>query len=141
MTKAGAPKLAKTSYVALADFRYALRRFFAFSETEAGNAGLTPQQYQALLAIKGARERDGLGIGEIAERLMIRHHSAVELVNRLENSGLVARTKDKTDARRVIVHLSAKAERIMNALAGAHLRELKGIRPALEQLFSQFDQA
>ncbi len=132
-------KLAKRSYEALADFRHALRRFLAFSEQAAGSAGLTPQQYQALLAIKGARKRDSLGIGEIAECLMVRHHSAVELVNRLEKSGLVIRTKDKEDGRRVSVRLTAKAERIMDLLASAHLRELQGIRPVLEQLVSQFD--
>jgi DNA-binding MarR family transcriptional regulator len=133
-------KFAKKSYEALADLRYALRRFFAFSEQAAGSAGLTPQQYQALLAVKGARERSDLSIGEIAERLMIRHHSAVELVDRLEKGGLVVRLKDKDDARRVAVRLSAKAERLMDGLAAAHLRELEGIRPVLEQLLGQFDQ-
>lgn len=133
-------KFAKKSYEALADFRYALRRFFAFSEQAAGSAGLTPQQYQALLAVKGARERSDLSIGEIAERLMIRHHSAVELVDRLEMGGLVVRLKDKDDARRVAVRLSSKAERLMDGLAAAHLRELEGIRPVLEQLLGQFDQ-
>jgi DNA-binding MarR family transcriptional regulator len=133
-------KFAKKSYEALADFRYALRRFFAFSEQAAGSAGLTPQQYQALLAVKGARERSDLSIGEIAERLMIRHHSAVELVDRLEKGGLVVRLKDKDDARRVAVRLSAKAERLMDGLAAAHLRELEGIRSVLEQLLGQFDE-
>ena len=133
-------KFAKTSYEALADFRYALRRFFAFSEQAAGDAGLTPQQYQALLAIKGARERSDLSIGEIAERLMIRHHSAVELVDRLEKGGLVVRLKDKDDARRVAVRLSPKAERLMDGLAATHLRELEGIRSVLEQLLGQFEQ-
>jgi DNA-binding MarR family transcriptional regulator len=142
MTTKGNPtrKFGKTSYQALADFRYALRRFLAFSEDAAGSEGLTPQQYQALLAIKGARDRNDLAIGEIAERLMIRHHSAGELVDRLGKSGLVVRSKSKEDARRVTVRLSAKAERIMDELASAHLRELKGIRPVLEELLRQFDQ-
>lgn len=130
---------AKQSYEALADFRYALRRFLAFSEQAAAVAGLTPQQYQALLAIKGAREQDTLAIGDIAERLMVRHHTAVELVDRLQRNGFVARRRDKSDARRVTVKLSAKAERTMNGLAAAHLQELKGIRPVLEQLLGQFD--
>ncbi len=139
MTKSSPRKLAKKSYQALADFRYALRCFLAFSEQEAGNAGLTLQQYQALLAIKGARDRSELGIGDIAERLLIRHHTAVELVNRLEKNGFVTRAKDKDDARRVTVALSEKAERAMDGLASAHLQELKGIRPVLEQLLEQFD--
>lgn len=140
MTKATPPRKFPTkSYEALADFRYALRCFLAFSEQAAGGAGLTPQQYQALLAIKGAGNRDDLGIGDIADRLLIRHHTAVELVNRLEKNGFVTRTKDKQDARRVTVTLSAKAERTMDGLAAAHLQELKGIRPVLEQLLDQFD--
>lgn len=141
MTKANlSRKLGKRSYEALADFRHALRRFFAFSEQAAAGAGLTPQQYQALLAIKGARERTDLRIGEIAERLMIRHNSAVELVDRLEKNGLLIRSKDREDARRVTARLSAKAERIMDGLATAHLRELEGIRPVLEKLLAQFDE-
>jgi DNA-binding MarR family transcriptional regulator len=131
------PKFAATRYQALADFRYALRRFFAFSEQAADAAGLSPRQYQALLAILGAR--GNLGIGDMAERLMIRHHTAGELVNRLEANGFVARTKDRDDARRVYVMPTAKAERLMAGLASAHLVELKGIRPVLEQLLDQFD--
>lgn len=133
-------KFAKESYEALADFRYVLRRFFAFSEQAAGSAGLSPQQYQALLAIKGTRDRSDLGISDIAERLMIRHHTAVELVDRLEKNGFVARVKDAGDARRVIVKPTAKAERVMDGLAAAHLQELKGIRLVLEQLLDQFDE-
>lgn len=133
------PKFRKESYEALANFRYALRAFFAFSEQAAEAAGLSPQQYQALLAIKGTREQSELSIREIAERLMIRHHSAVELVDRLAANGFVKRVKDENDARRVRVRPTAKAERVMDGLAAAHLRELKGVRPVLEQLLAQFD--
>ncbi len=132
-------KLAKQSYVALADFRYALRVFFAFSEKAAGEAGLSPQQYQALLAIKGTGDGRELGIRDLAERLMIRHHSAVELVDRLQANGFVTRTRSKTDGRRVHVRLTEKTERVMEALEAAHLREHKGIRPVLEHLMAQFD--
>lgn len=132
-------KFPQQSYKALADFRYALRRFFAFSEVAADEAGLSPQQYQALLAIKGAPGRSELGIQEIAERLMIRHHTAVELVDRLEKNGFVVRVRNESDARRVQVRPTAKTERIMDGLAAAHLRELKGIRRVLEQLLAQFD--
>lgn len=131
------PKFAKNKYEALADFRYALRCFFAFSEQAADAAGLSPRQYQALLAIMGARS--DLGIGEMAERLMIRHHTAVELVNRLESNDFVSRIKDREDARRVYVKPTAKAERLMEGLASAHLLELKGIRPVLQQLLDQFE--
>lgn len=139
MAKAARTKFPKQSYVALAEFRYALRQFFAFSERAADEAGLSPQQYQALLAIKGAPEGSELGIQEIAARLMIRHHSAVELVNRLEKNGFVVRMKSKVDARRVQVRTTPKTERIMDGLAAAHLRELKGIRPVLDQLLAEFD--
>lgn len=127
----------KKNFEALADFRYALRCFLSFSEHAAAQAGLSPQQYQTLLALKGARELS-LGIKNIAERLLIRHHTAVELVDRLEENGFVTRSKDKADARRVIVQPTAKADRIMDGLAAAHLRELTNIRPALEQLMAQF---
>jgi DNA-binding MarR family transcriptional regulator len=135
-------KLAKKSYEVLADFRHALRRFFAFSEQAAGNAGLSPQQYQALLALKGAGapERNTYGIGDIAAHLMIRHHTAVELVDRLEKNGFVRRNRDKADARRVCVEPTAKAERVMDGLAAAHLQELKGMRAVLKQLLHQVEQ-
>ncbi len=112
----------------------------AFSEKAAAQAGLTPQQYQALLAIKGARDQDELVIGDVAERLLVKHHSAVELVDRLQRNGFVTRAKDKADARRVTVKLSAKAERTIDGLAAAHLQELRGIRLVLEQLLGQFDE-
>lgn len=125
------------SFEALANFRYALRCFLSFSEIAAGDAGLSPQQYQTLLAIKGSGE-GRLGIKDIAARLLIRHHTAVELVGRLEENGFVTRRKCSVDARRVVVQHTAKADRIMDGLAAAHMRELKNIRPVLEQLMEQF---
>ncbi len=100
----------------MADFHYALRCFFApCASRRRASAGLTPQQYAGALPVKGARERSDLSIGEIAERLsMIRHHSAVELVDRLEKGGLVLRLKDKNDAPGCEVRLSSKAERLMD---------------------------
>lgn len=140
MAKAPArKKFPKKSYEALADFRHALRQFFAFSEQEANASGLSPQQYQALLAIKGSQKGNDIGIQEIADRLLIRHHTAVELVDRLVRNGFVTRVRDKSDLRRVQVRLTAKTERIMEKLAAAHLRELKGIRPVLDQLLDQFN--
>lgn len=139
MTTKKRSRLPKRNYEALADFRFALRRFFAFSEQAAAEAGLSPQQYQGLLAVKGAHGRSELSIQEIAERLMIRHHTAVELVNRLEGNGFVARVKRPDNHRRVDVVLTAKAERIMDSLAAAHLRELEAIRPTLDELLAQFE--
>ncbi len=119
-------------YEALAAFRYALRRFVAFSEAEAKAAGLTPRQHQALLAIKGTPEAShGLAIGQIADHLMIRPNSAVELVDRLAEAGLVLRQPDATDGRRMLVTLTARAESLLQSLSRAHLRELRANRSGL----------
>src|ERR1700742_1541303 len=101
-------KLNKAQYEALASFRYALRRFLHFSEAAALVAGITPQQHQALLAIKGYPKRDSVTIGELAERLQLRHHSAVGLVDRLAGEKLVVRKTSATDRRRVMVQLASR---------------------------------
>src|SRR5262245_41714946 len=101
MSKHAGKTLNKSNYEALADFRYAIRAFLAFSAAAAVKVGLSPQQHQALLAIKGSRDRSSLSIQEIAARLMVRHHSTVELINRLQKLGLVKRARDPLDGRRV----------------------------------------
>ena len=119
-------------YEALAAFRYALRRFVAFSEAAAKAAGLTPRQHQALLAIKGTPAAShGLAIGQIADHLTIRHNSAVELVDRLTEAGLVLRQPDATDGRRMLVTLTARSESLLQSLSVAHLRELRANRSGL----------
>ena len=120
-------------YATLAAFRLALRQFAAFSEAEAKAAGLTPRQHQALLAIKGAARTSpgGLGVGEIARTLLIRHNSAVELVNRLADAGLVQRLPDPLDGRRSLVAVTEQGERLLHALSAVHLRELRAMRPRL----------
>src|SRR5579862_5258142 len=97
------PKVTKAEYEALAGFRHALRLFLRFSEEAALAAGLTPQQHQALLAIQGFPERDYVTVGELAERLQVRHHSAVGLIDRLVTQGLAARRISETDRRQVYV--------------------------------------
>ena len=131
--------LTTANYHALAEFRYALRTFLAFSENAAGEVGLSPQAHQTLLAIKGSRNHERLNIREIAARLLVRHHTAVELVDRLENRGLVKRARDSDDTRRVHVLLTDKAERLLQTLSVAHLRELRAIRPSLVALLEQFN--
>ena len=84
--------LSKTDYETLAEFRYALRKFLGFSEAAASEHGVTPQQYQALLAIEGFPERNWVTIGELAEQMRVAHHSAVGLVDRMETMRLVKRT-------------------------------------------------
>lgn len=136
---ASAPRLTPADYELLAQFRYALRKFIAFSEAEAAAIGLAPQQHQALLAIKGTPDRDGLYIGEIADRLLIKPHTAAELVDRLVRMDLAQRLPDPADGRRVQVVLTEHAEQLLEDLSVAHLQELHSIRPLLTRLLGRFD--
>ncbi|MGE0289943.1 MAG: MarR family winged helix-turn-helix transcriptional regulator [Bradyrhizobium sp.] len=125
--------LADQDYVALADFRYVLRKFMAFSEAEAAEHGLTPQQHQALLAIRAA-PMDGATVGYVAERLLLKPHSATGLVNRLEVTGLVERTPAQHDRRCSTLTVSVKGRRCLDALSATHREEIKRLRPVLSQL-------
>ena len=129
--------MSKADYEALAAFRYALRQFLRFSEEAATSVGLTPQQHQALLAIKGFVGRDRATIGELAERLQIRHHSAVGLVDRLAALDLVTREHATDDRRQVYVALTARGAQVLEQLATAHREELRRIRPQLSLLLEQ----
>jgi len=129
----------QSDYSALAEFRYVLRRFLDFSEKAARKAGLTPRQHQALLVVKGYRGGEPISVGDLAERLVIHHHSAVELVNRLVESGLVVRLHDEHDQRRVLLSLTELANERLEALSGAHLDELSRIGPLLSQFFEKED--
>ena len=138
--QAGVPagaRLGTRDYRLLSEFRYLIRCFLEFSETAAVRAGLTARQHQALLAIKGVREDAAPTIGYLAERLRIQHHSAVELVDRLVEAGLVLRAPDPGDRRRVRLELTASAERHLAELSTSHLAELKRMRPALLELLDQ----
>jgi len=121
-------------YRALARFRYQLRLFLAFSETAAKRAGLTPQQHQALLAIKGYSGSASASVGDLARFLLIRHHTAVELVNRMAKLGLLSRMVDADDGRRVLVQLTKKGERKLQALSRIHIDELRSVSPALGKI-------
>ena len=134
---ASAATLGTRDYRLLSEFRYLIRCFLEFSETAAVRAGLTARQHQALLAIKGVREDAAPTIGYLAERLRIQHHSAVELVDRLVEAGLVVRTPDPADRRRVRLQLAPLAEQHLAELSTSHLAELKRIRPALLELLDQ----
>jgi DNA-binding MarR family transcriptional regulator len=118
-------------YQRLAEFRYLLRCFLEFSESAASSAGLTPRQHQALLALKGVPDDVAPTIGYLADRLRIRHHSAVELVDRLSDSGMISRGHDPNDRRRVILKLTRTAEARLAKLSASHLEELQHLRPAL----------
>ncbi|WP_339947467.1 MarR family transcriptional regulator [uncultured Albimonas sp.] len=114
----------------LAAFRRQLRGFLHFSEAAAAGEGLTPQQHQALLAIRAAEGR-ALSVGELADALMLRHHSASELATRLETLGLVRRSDDAGDGRRRVLAPTERAEALLLALSEAHREELRRIRPLL----------
>jgi DNA-binding MarR family transcriptional regulator len=133
--------LADADYGRLAEFRYLLRHFLAFSETAAEKTGLTPQQHQALLAIKGFPETSriaaGVTVGELAERLGVRHHSAVGLIDRLAAKGLVLRHGGIKDRRRVLIDLTPKAEALLAGLTLAHRDELKRLAPLLRKILRQ----
>ncbi len=127
----------KTEYETLAEFRYALRCFLRFSEDAAQAVGLTLQQHQALLFIIGHHGREQITIGELAERLQIRHHSAVGLVNRLEEQELVRRMPNAQDRRQVFITLTQKGIRMLENLAEKHREELRNMGPQLCNLLEQ----
>jgi DNA-binding MarR family transcriptional regulator len=114
------------NYRELAAFRLALRRFTSQTDSNARQAGLTPQQHQALLSIKGAHPgREEISIGELADHLLLKNHSAVELTDRLVKAGLVARAPSPHDRRRVLLRLTAQGEALLDRLSAASLMELR----------------
>lgn len=123
--------LTRAQYVALAAFRYELRRFLAFSENAAQGAGLPAQQHQALLVIAGFDGDGAPTVGVLSERLMIAPHSATELAARMVEAGLIDKTPSPTDRRKVRLTLTAKAEGLLADLSTAHLVELRSLEPAL----------
>ena len=134
-------RITKSHYELLAALRYALRRFLNFSEAAARDAGLTPQQHQALLAIKGFPGRDYVTIGELAERLHLKHHSTVGLVDRLTQHRLLQRKPSTVDRRRVEVRLTARGEAVIERLSAVHLQELRQLGPELHQLLGSITDA
>jgi DNA-binding MarR family transcriptional regulator len=124
-------KLTLLDYQALAEFRYQIRRFLHFSEDVVKRAGLERGQYQLMLAIKGMPSGIRPRIRELATRMQIRHHSAVELVNRLEAGGYVHRTRAQDDRREVLLALTPKGEKVLAELAMHHQDELRSSGPQL----------
>ena len=125
------PHMTKTEYEALSAFRYAIRRFLRFSEQEARNLGITPQQHQLLLAIKGYPGREWATVSELAERLQMRQHSMVGLIDRTEAQGFVRREPDTLDRRQVYIHLTSAGESLLHQLALIHRQELRSMGDAL----------
>ena len=118
-------------YRALAEFRYQIRRFTAFSEKAARTAGIEPHQHQLLLAIKGLPKGQRPAIGVLAERVQLRHHSVVELVDRLTARRLVARRRSERDGREILLVITPRGERLLRRLTLAHRAELQAAGPAL----------
>ena len=129
-----ANKITKAQYETLAGLRYALRQFLRFSENAAQAAGITPQQHQAMLAIKGFPGRDHITIGELAERLQILHHSAVGLANRLVAERYVRRVLSQGDRRQVYLALTARGETVLEKLSAVHHEQLQRVGRQISQL-------
>jgi DNA-binding MarR family transcriptional regulator len=128
-------KLSDRDYETLAGFRYALRQFGRYSEAAAEKAGLTPRQHQALLAIR-AGPGGTLRVGELAERLFLRPHSATQLVQRLVEQGLLRREPAQADKRQVRLRLHQRGEDMLEDLSQSHRAELRRLRPMLQELLA-----
>ena len=137
MTKA--VQLLEEQYGELLAFRTALRQFLRWSERQAAVAGITAQQHQLLLAIRGHEGPAAPTVGEVAEHLLVRHHSAVELVDRAEQAGLVVRDVDERDRRVVRLALTPAGRRILGRLSAAHLEELARLAPIVQRLTAGLD--
>lgn len=125
------PTVRNIDYRALADFRYEIRRFLNFSEQAARAAGIESQQHQALLAIKGLPRESKATVSTLAERLRIRHHSAVELTNRLARKGWMRRSRGRSDRREVLLRLTRSGENLLAQLSMSHREELRTAGPKL----------
>jgi DNA-binding MarR family transcriptional regulator len=128
-------------YTRLLELRTGLRRFLRWSERQAAAAGLTPAQHQLLLAIRGHTDPRGPTVGDIAGYLLLRHHSAVGLIDRAEAAGLVSRTKDPDNQSAVRLRLTDKGARQLEALSEAHLEELAQLAPTMHALWEVLEQS
>jgi DNA-binding MarR family transcriptional regulator len=129
--------LTGSDYRALAEFRYQIRCFLSFSEKAARSEGINPQQHQLLLAVKGLPEGVQPTINEIARRLQIRHHSAVELTNRLTYVGLIRKSQDRADRRRILLGITAKGESVLRKLSVIHRAQLESVGKTLIQALQE----
>lgn len=133
--------LAQTDFEHLLELRTGLRRFLRWSEEQAKAAGLTAAKHQLLLAIKGHPDPAGPTIGELANYLVLRHHSAVELVDRAAKEGLVRRNPDLANKSVVRVTLTPLGAEKLDALAEAHLEEIKHLAPTMRTLWQELERA
>jgi DNA-binding MarR family transcriptional regulator len=125
------PRISLADYRSLAAFRYEIRKFLAFSEQAARDAGIEPQQHQMLLAVRGLPEGVRPTIGAVAERLCVQHHTAVALVDKLEARGLVQRKRSEVDRREVLLKVTQEGLELLRALSTLHRDQLQTVGPAL----------
>jgi DNA-binding MarR family transcriptional regulator len=130
-------KLATRDYAQLAAFRHTLRKFMRFSEMAAARAGLTTQHYQAMLVVRGCPEDLRITINDLAQQLLIKHNSAVELVDRLAEEDLVLREASPVDRRKVQLRLTGRGRQVLAKLAAMRRRELQRIGPVLKRFFAE----
>jgi DNA-binding MarR family transcriptional regulator len=131
--------LTDEQFARILEFRVALRRFSRFSEEQAAQHHMTAAQYQLLLAIRGHDDPRGPTIADVARALLVRHHSAVGLVDRTQDLGLVERHRDPDDQRLVRLALTPLGQERVNALAQAHLKELRELAEVLGALLDEGD--
>ncbi len=127
------PKLSLADYRALAQFRFEIRKFLAFSESAARAAGIEPQQHQALLALRGLPTGVEPTIGALAERLCVQHHTAVALVDKLEVHGWVVRERSTADRRQVLLSLTLKGSELLAKLSLLHREQLGTVGASMVQ--------
>ncbi|MEE4452251.1 MarR family winged helix-turn-helix transcriptional regulator [Novosphingobium resinovorum] len=133
-----ASTLTDADYLALADFRFSLRQFQAFSEAQAAQCGLTPQQHQALLVIRATAPGTAT-VGHVAERLILKPHSATGLVDRMVGLDLVRREPSPLDKRQTVLSLTPQAHRMLETLSATHREEIRRLRPMLIDLLGRMD--
>lgn len=131
--------LTQADFEALARFRLAVRQYLAFAEKGAKTVGLTSQQHQALLAIKAQSYSGAITIGELANRLLLKPHSAAGLIDRLASNDMVARERAPNDRRAVHLRLTSRGEDVLALLSERNLQELRVVSPSLEASLSRFD--
>ena len=133
-------ELVTRNYAQLASFRHVLRSFLRFSEDAAANVGLSSQHYQAMLILRGWPEDQPVSINDLAQQLLIKHNSAVGLVDRLVEEGLIVREPSTIDRRKVELRMSPRGRQVLAKLAATHRQELRRIGPIMERFFSEIAQ-
>ena len=130
-------KITESEYSALAELRYRIRRFVQEGDATAKQAGLEPQQYLLLLAIRGLPTGREASIRALADRLSLRHHSTVELIDRMEARGYVKRMRGREDRRQVLITLQPRGEKLLDKVVEQRIIELRANGRALVQAISQ----